>query len=231
MSTTSGISSGTLNSINGTTSTSSSTTSSSSSTGVQSASDLQTEFMQLLVAQLKNQDPSAPTDSTQFVTQLAQISQLEAAQTTNTDLSSLQQAQSASTNAAMAGLVGKTVTAKASTLTSDGVTPPALQLHLDGAASKVEVDILDSQGNKVKTLQVGPMAAGDNAVNWAVAGGGNLPAGSYTVQVAASQGSSTINATPEIKGVISSLTFNAGNASFNVGGSSVSPADILSIGN
>ncbi|HEX4461087.1 MAG TPA: FlgD immunoglobulin-like domain containing protein, partial [Polyangia bacterium] len=98
-------------------------------------------------------------------------------------------------------------------------------------ASKVEVDVLDSSGNKVKTLQVGPMAAGDNAINWTVAGGGNLPAGSYTVQVSASQGSSTINATPEIKGVISSLTFNAGNASFNVGGSSVSPGDILSIGN
>jgi flagellar basal-body rod modification protein FlgD len=223
------ISSGTLANINGTSSTG--TSSSSSSTGGTSASDLQTEFMQLLVAQLKNQDPSAPTDSTQFVTQLAQISQLQAATTTNTEISSLGAAQSAATNASMASLVGKTVTARASTLTSDGVSAPALQLHLDGAASKVEVDILDSSGNKVKTLQVGPMSAGDNAINWATAGGGNLPAGSYTVQVKATSGANSINATPEIKGVISSLTFNAGNASFNVGGSSVSPSDILSIGN
>jgi len=229
MSTTSGISSSTLANINGTPSTS--TSSSTSSSGAPSASDLQTEFMQLLVAQLKNQDPSAPTDSTQFVTQLAQISQLQAATTTNTEISQLGAAQSAATNASMASLVGKTVTAKATTLTSDGITAPSLQLNLSGAASKVEVDVLDSSGNKVKTLQVGPMAAGDNAVNWAAVGGGNLPAGSYTLQVTASQGSSTINATPEIKGVISSLTFNAGNASFNVGGSSVSPADILSIGN
>jgi flagellar basal-body rod modification protein FlgD len=34
-------------------------------------------FLQLLVAQLKNQDPSNPTDSTTFVTQLAQFQQLE----------------------------------------------------------------------------------------------------------------------------------------------------------
>ena len=34
-------------------------------------------FLQLLVAQLKNQDPFNPTDSTQFVTQLAQFQQLE----------------------------------------------------------------------------------------------------------------------------------------------------------
>jgi flagellar basal-body rod modification protein FlgD len=34
-------------------------------------------FLQLLVAQLKNQDPLSPTDSTQFVSQLAQFSELE----------------------------------------------------------------------------------------------------------------------------------------------------------
>jgi flagellar basal-body rod modification protein FlgD len=34
-------------------------------------------FLQLLVAQIKNQDPLNPTDSIQFVSQLAQFSQLE----------------------------------------------------------------------------------------------------------------------------------------------------------
>jgi len=34
-------------------------------------------FLQLLVAQLKNQDPMNPADGIQFVTQLAQFSQLE----------------------------------------------------------------------------------------------------------------------------------------------------------
>ena len=34
-------------------------------------------FLQLLVAQIKNQDPTKPVDSTQFMTQLAQFSNLE----------------------------------------------------------------------------------------------------------------------------------------------------------
>ena len=35
------------------------------------------DFLTLLVAQLKNQDPLNPTDSVQFLTQLAQFSELE----------------------------------------------------------------------------------------------------------------------------------------------------------
>ena len=34
-------------------------------------------FLKLLVAQLKNQDPTSPTDSTQFIGQLTQYSELE----------------------------------------------------------------------------------------------------------------------------------------------------------
>jgi flagellar basal-body rod modification protein FlgD len=34
-------------------------------------------FLQLLVSQIQNQDPLNPTDSTQFVSQLAQFSELE----------------------------------------------------------------------------------------------------------------------------------------------------------
>jgi flagellar basal-body rod modification protein FlgD len=50
-------------------------TSGSSVAGVSAPS--QEMFLQLLVAQLKNQDPLSPTDGTQFVSQLAQFSELE----------------------------------------------------------------------------------------------------------------------------------------------------------
>jgi flagellar basal-body rod modification protein FlgD len=48
-------------------------------------------FLQLLVAQLKNQDPSNPTDSTQFVSQLAQFQQLEQSVNTGQDISAMRQ--------------------------------------------------------------------------------------------------------------------------------------------
>jgi flagellar basal-body rod modification protein FlgD len=59
-----------------TTGTDSSSSSASSSSGVSSLTSEQT-FLQLLIAQIKNQDPLNPTDSIQFVGQLVQYSELE----------------------------------------------------------------------------------------------------------------------------------------------------------
>src|ERR1044071_466635 len=52
----------------------------------QSAQASQAVFLQLLVAQLKNQDPANPADGTQFVTQLAQFATLEQATQSRSDL-------------------------------------------------------------------------------------------------------------------------------------------------
>ncbi len=60
--------------------TSSPSTGSSTSLSAASASATQVseqQFLQLLVAQLQNQDPLNPMDGTQFVSQLAQFSELE----------------------------------------------------------------------------------------------------------------------------------------------------------
>ena len=48
-------------------------------------------FLQLLVAQLKNQDPLQPADGTQFMTQLAQFLQLEQSINTGQDITAIRQ--------------------------------------------------------------------------------------------------------------------------------------------
>jgi len=64
---------------------------SSSSSSTQASSNLATQstFLQLLVAQLKNQDPEQPTDGTAFVTELAQFTTLQEDTTSATDLNTI----------------------------------------------------------------------------------------------------------------------------------------------
>ena len=83
-------------------------------------------FLQLLLAQMKNQDPTQPMDSTQFVSQLATFSQVQESVTTNSKLDSLLTSQSLTLADAA---IGHTVTSgdgtqsgvvKSVKITSDG---------------------------------------------------------------------------------------------------------------
>lgn len=67
------------------------TPSSSSVSAAASANSLasQSVFLQLLVAQLKNQDPEQPTDGTAFVTELAQFTTVQEDTTSATDLNTI----------------------------------------------------------------------------------------------------------------------------------------------
>jgi flagellar basal-body rod modification protein FlgD len=71
----------------------------------------QQQFLQLLTAQLQNQDPLNPVSSQDFATQLAQLSSVSGIQQLNTSIQQLLQLQQLSQGAA---LVGKTVTYAAS---------------------------------------------------------------------------------------------------------------------
>ena len=59
-----------------------------------------TTFLQLLVAQLKNQNPLSPADGIQFVTQLAQFSSLEQSTEMRDDLDAIRQQLAAAQAAA-----------------------------------------------------------------------------------------------------------------------------------
>ncbi|MGB9454873.1 MAG: flagellar hook capping FlgD N-terminal domain-containing protein [Bryobacteraceae bacterium] len=74
----------------GTTTSSPSTGSASTSASASAASD-QNMFLQLLVAQLENQDPLNPVDGTTFVTQLAEFQQLDTSISTGSDVFSILQ--------------------------------------------------------------------------------------------------------------------------------------------
>jgi flagellar basal-body rod modification protein FlgD len=75
--------------VNSLGSSSSSSSSSAAASALGGTAPSEQMFLQLLVAQLQNQDPLNPTDSTQFVSQLAQFSELEQVMAIRTDTDTL----------------------------------------------------------------------------------------------------------------------------------------------
>ena len=110
--------------------TSSTSTPSSSAAAAKAASNLvdYNSFLKLLVAQMKNQDPMNPTDSTQYLSQLASFSSVEQAVQTNAKLDQLLQTNSLNQADALIGHTlsnaDRSVTGKVVSVTysSDGLT-------------------------------------------------------------------------------------------------------------
>ena len=74
------------------------------------------KFLTLLTAQIQNQDPLEPVDSTQFVAQLAQLSQVEQAVQTNTQLETVSSQISGLLNLGGTDLLGRDVTIQSDTV-------------------------------------------------------------------------------------------------------------------
>ena len=72
--------------------------SSTDSTGIDGSAPSEQVFLQLLVAQIKNQDPTSPSDPSQFVAELAQFSQLEQVIAIRQDVDSINTSTAAPTS-------------------------------------------------------------------------------------------------------------------------------------
>ncbi len=143
-------------------------------------------FLQLLVAQLKNQDPtSGGNDPNQMVQQLTSYSSLEQQQQTNSLLSGIQGQNTALFQAQAASMVGKRVEVDGSGFNLQS-GQSAMNLYLNAAAN-VKVTVKDASGNTVAELPQGTLGAGKSVVNWdgKDLSGNQLPDGSYKVSITA----------------------------------------------
>jgi flagellar basal-body rod modification protein FlgD len=109
----------------------STTSAASSATAAKSTSSASTvdynSFLKLLIAQLKNQDPTQPVDSTQYISQLASFSNVEQSVQMNSKLDSLITSMSLGQ---ADGLIGRTVTSSDGTISGQVA---AINIASDGA--------------------------------------------------------------------------------------------------
>ena len=193
----------------------------------------QADFLTLMTAQLKNQDPFNPVDNTQQIAQLAQFSSVAGITQLNTTLTGIATKLGATTTSDALSYVGKTVLTAGDTAyarASGGITG---SVELGGNATNVAVTISDANGNVLKTLSLGAQSKGTTTYDWdGTAADGSTAAGPFKVSVAASNGSTAVPATGLVWAPVESISVASGSdPTLNVTGvGSVKISDIRSVG-
>jgi flagellar basal-body rod modification protein FlgD len=149
------------------------------------------DFMKILVAQLQAQDPLAPMEGQEFASQLAEFSSLEQLTNVNSNLEASQAFDLAMSNSAALALIGKNVDAPGNTIDLKSGEVENLSFSLDSEAAEVGIDIFDSTGAKVSTVNLGTQKSGLREYVWSGtdSSGALLPSGNYTFNITASNSS------------------------------------------
>jgi len=197
--------------LNGTGSTASSTGSPAAASGSSAGGAMsQLDFLNLMMQQLKNQDPTKPMDESAIMGQLAQFGTVSGITQLNTSFSNLS-SQLVSNQALQASsLLGRNVmvAGSAAPLTSGGSVQAAVTVPAN--ANAVTVQVVDQTGAVVKTISLGSPSAGLTDFTWdgTTDSGAQAPAGAYGFIASGSVSGAGQQLATSVSAQVSSITLN-----------------------
>lgn len=202
----------------------------STTTKATTADEMQTRFLNLLVTQLKNQDPLNPMDNSQMTTQLSQISTVSGIEKLNATLEKLLGSYTGTQQMQAAAMVGKTVLTAGSSIEL-GSYGGIAGVDLASAADKVTVTIKNAAGSSVRTLQLGKLEAGTSNFVWDGLNdaGEAVDTGTYSFSVAATSGSDKVTSTALQAGMVNAVTLASDGLTLQVGDKRTAYSDIKQI--
>jgi flagellar basal-body rod modification protein FlgD len=178
-----------------------------------------TDFLTLMLAQLKNQDPTSPVDSNTFLTQLAQLSEVQGITSLNTSFSSLSSSLSSSQALQASSLLGHQALVNSSTATLAAGATVTGAVNIPQTTSQAVLSISDSSGALVSQINLGAQSAGLTSFSWngTTNTGSQAPPGIYTLtaQYAGATKGGTA-ATTLVNGTVESVSMGAGSTGLTV---------------
>ncbi|HEY8278957.1 MAG TPA: flagellar hook capping FlgD N-terminal domain-containing protein [Bdellovibrionota bacterium] len=187
------------------------------------------DFMKLMSAQLKYQDPITPMKNEQMAAQLAQFSALEQMLNMNNNIEKMAAGQKPSEHMLAASLIGKRVTTDTTRIMLEKGTQPEVGFNLPENAGTVTLSIFNAKGESVREIELGDMQRGPQSVRW---DGKNSkaqeqPLGEYTYRVAATDtDGKAIQIKSDSSGVVTGVTFEGGKSLVLVDGKKI-PIDTI----
>lgn len=162
----------------------------------------QAQFLKLLTTQLQNQDPLSPMDNAELTSQIAQINTVSGIATLNNSVTALSGQFMQMQALQSASLVGKQVTVPGDQLTiADGNATGGFSL--DSGATAVSVDVINTAGAVIGSIDLGVQTAGQHTFSWPT--GKNNVSGGLTFKVSASSGASALSPTPLMTDTVNAI--------------------------
>jgi flagellar basal-body rod modification protein FlgD len=192
-------------------------------------------FLKLLTTQLKNQDPLAPTDTTQMTSQITQMTGVEQQLVTNDLLAALVGMNDSGITDAV-NMMGKQVTAETDTSVLKG-GKATWSYNQSRAGTAVKIEVLDKFGKTIATIRPDDMAKGDHTFEWdgkSADGTVQPDGGAYTIKVTANDADGTTIATTSkgrIDGIVTKVTNENGTNMVWIGDTKVPLDSVIGVTN
>ncbi|MDH4562719.1 flagellar hook assembly protein FlgD [Pseudomonas sp. BN411] len=180
------------------------------------------EFLELLVAQLNNQDPLAPQENGEFIAQLAQFSQVEGIEKLNSSMGSLLSGYQSSQALQASSLVGRKVIVPSDKAVVDTAETFKASANLPISSSNVWVNVYDNAGTLVNRINLGEQPAGSVSFMWdgKDSSGKVMPPGTYKFEAQAQYSGETKALYTMLPANVDSVTLgqNGGELMLNLAG-------------
>ena len=167
----------------------------------------QDEFLTLMVAQLKNQDPTKPLDSNEFLGQLAQFGAVAGLDELNVNFQALAYSMFNTQTLDAATLVGKEVLVPSDSWSFDGETTVEGAVYIPEEAQSLSVRVTDESGALIRTIDIEQSASGRVDFSWDGLDeqGELVDAGTYKVEVLATMPSGREALPVAVRGTVDSI--------------------------
>lgn len=209
----------------------STTSGAKSSISGQKLADDMDHFMNLLVTQLKNQDPLEPMDPNEFTGQLVQFASVEQQIQGNKNLEDLLELQKDSQVGTLVGYIDKFVEANGNTMSlEDGVAQGSYTLADEAGSTLI---ILENADGDTVYSGAGETKAGRHEFAWDGLNkdGYPEPPGNYTMTVSSlDRDGNPVDVSQTATGTVTGISMDGNQTNMHIGDAEVSFDDILSVG-
>jgi len=142
------------------------------------------DFLKLLLVQLQYQDPTEPTDSATILTQTSQLAGLEASENTNKALEALSASLLSTSQFSTVSAIGKIADTGSNGMIYEEGDSPSFEIYFPEEIVTGDVQIIDANGNIVRTISILPNEKGVYSFDWngVTDGGDAADSGVYYIE-------------------------------------------------